>query len=191
MRRFNVQKKLPIILEKEEVEKLLNQPSKTSLTGLRNLAIMKTMLNCGLRVSEITNLKILDINLDKGKLKVVQGKGRKDRNLKFNKIDIPILTKWAKKRPQGLYFFPTLHGEKIHSRYIQQMIKRYALSAGINKAITPHTLRHIFATEYYRQSKNLEALRMTLGHNDISTTMIYITLANIEVEQGLDSFVGF
>lgn len=191
MRKFKVQKKLPIILEQKEIRKLLEQPKENKLIGLRNLAIMKTMLNCGLRVSEITNLKILDIDLENGKLKVIQGKGRKDRNLALNENVKSILTKWNKKRPQGLYFFPTFHGEKLSSRYLQQMIKRYALSAGINKAISPHTLRHIYATEFYRLTKDIETLRQILGHSNISTTTIYITLANSEVEAGMKAFPGF
>jgi len=71
------------------------------------------------------------------------------------------------------------------------MVKRYSKKAGINKNISPHTLRHTFATEFYRQTKDIETLRRILGHSDISTTTIYITLANIDVENGMKSFKGF
>jgi len=71
------------------------------------------------------------------------------------------------------------------------MIKRYSKKAGIVKNISPHTLRHTYATEYYRQTKDIETLRRILGHADISTTTIYITLANIDVEKGMKSFKGF
>jgi site-specific recombinase XerD len=71
------------------------------------------------------------------------------------------------------------------------MVKRYATKAGITKKISPHILRHTFATEFYRQTKDIETLRRILGHSDISTTTIYITLANIEVETSMKSFKGF
>jgi len=72
------------------------------------------------------------------------------------------------------------------------MVRRYALKAGIdNKKISPHTLRHSYATQYYKQTKDIETLRRILGHSDISTTTIYITLANIDVENGMKSFKGF
>ncbi|MCJ7509257.1 MAG: tyrosine-type recombinase/integrase [candidate division Zixibacteria bacterium] len=74
---------------------------------------------------------------------------------------------------------------------MQQMVKRYALKAGIEKNISPYTLRHTYATQYYRQTKEIETLRRILGHSDISTTTIYITLANIDVENGMKSFKGF
>ncbi|MCJ7727381.1 MAG: tyrosine-type recombinase/integrase [Actinobacteria bacterium] len=89
------------------------------------------------------------------------------------------------------YFFSTLKGRKLSDRYIQQMVKRYANKAGIVKKISPHTLQYTFAIEYYRQTKDIETLRRILGHSDISTITIYITLANIDVENGLKSFKGF
>jgi len=99
---------------------------------------------------------------------------------------------WRKKRPKSNYFFPTLKGRKISGRYIQQMVKRYSQKAGIAKNISPHTLRHTYATYYYKQTKDIETpLRRILGHSDISTTTIYITLANIDVETGMKSFRGF
>lgn len=185
------QKKLPIILERKEIEKLLDQPSKTSLIGLRNRAIMKIMLNLGLRVSEVTNLKTEAVDLENGKVRIIQGKGGRDRNLATPETVIEILKEWKKKRPQNLFFFPTLKGTKLCSRYLQQMIKRYAAAAGIKKRITPHILRHIFATDHYRQYKDIMTLKSILGHEFITTTTIYITLANIEVEKSMRNFIGF
>ena len=161
-------------------------------TGLRNKAIMSLMLHCGLRLSEVTNLRPGNINLTKGKLRVVSGKGNKDRDLAIPDYLISLLDSWRKKRPAGDYFFSTLRGKQLSDRYIQQMVRRYALKAGINnKKISPHTLRHTYATQYYRQTKDIETLRQILGHTDIGTTTIYITLANIDVENGMKSFKGF
>jgi len=185
-------KKLPTILEPEEAQKLLKQPNKRYPTGLRNKAIMSLMLHCGLRLAEVINLRTGSINLTKGKLRVLSGKGSKDRDLAIPDYLIELLGSWRKKRPGGYFFFSTLKGKKLSDRYIQQMVGRYAHKAGINnKKISPHVLRHSYATQYYKQTKDIETLRRILGHTDISTTTIYITLANTDVEEGMKSFRGF
>ena len=199
-----VRRKLPIILDREEASKLIRQPNKRYVTGLRNKAIISIMLNCGLRVSEVTGLKPNDISLTNGKLRVVDGKGQKDRDIPFiSESTLDLLRLWKKIRPKGSqYFFTTLvdrendrfsskSGKKLSVRYIQFMIKRYATKAGINKDVTPHTLRHSFATDFYKRTKDIEALRKILGHSDISTTQIYVTLANLDVENALKEYNGF
>jgi len=183
--------KLPTILEPEEAQNLLKQPNKRYPTGLRNKVMMALMLHCGLRISEVINLRPGNINLTKGKLRIQSGKGNKDRDLAIPEYLIDLLNSWRKKRPQGIFFFSTLKGKKLSSRYLQQMVKRYAKKAGLTKSISPHTLRHTYATQYYKQTKDIETLRRILGHSDISTTTIYITLANIDVEKGMKSFKGF
>jgi len=183
--------KLPTILEPEEAQYLLKKPNKRYPTGLRNKAMMALMLHCGLRISEVINLRPGNINLTKGKLRIQSGKGNKDRDLAIPEYLIDLLNSWRKKRPQGIFFFSTLKGKKLSSRYLQQMVKRYAKKAGLTKSISPHTLRHTYATQYYKQTKDIETLRRILGHSDISTTTIYITLANIDVEKGMKSFKGF
>ena len=152
---------------------------------------MSLMLHCGLRLSEIVNPKPSHINLTKGKLRVESGKGKKDRDLAIPDYLTDLLEAWRNIRPKSNYFFSTLKGKKLSGRYIQFMVKRYSKKAGINKNISPHTLRHTYATQYYRQTKDIETLRRILGHSDISTTTIYITLANIDVENGMKSFKGF
>jgi len=183
--------KLPVILEPEEAKKLIKQPNKRCPTGLRNKTIMSLMLHCGLRLSEVVNLKHGNINLTKGKLRVESGKGKKDRDLAIPDYLTGLLEAWRNIRPKSNFFFSTLKGRKLSDRYIQQMVKRYAQKAGIEKKISPHTLRHTYATQYYKQTKDIETLRRILGHSDISTTTIYITLANIDVENGMKSFKGF
>ncbi len=127
------------------------------------------MLHCGLRLSEITNLRPGNINLTKGKLRVESGKGNKDRDLAIPDYLIDLLNAWRKRRPKSNYFFSTLK----------------------SKNISPHTLRHAYAIQYYKQTKDIETLRRILDHSDISTVTIYITLANIDVENGMKSFKGF
>jgi len=134
--------KLPVTLEPGEAQNLLKQPSKRYPTGLRNKAIMSLMLHCGLRLSEIVNLKPGNLNLTKGKLRVESGKGKKDRDLAIPDYLNDLLEAWRSIRPKSNYFFSTLKGKKLSDRYIQQMVKRYAQKAGIEKKISPHTLRH-------------------------------------------------
>ncbi len=131
-------------------------------------------------------------------------KGQKDRDIPFiSESTLDLLREWKKIRPKGSqHFFTTLvdrennrfsskSGKKLSVRYIQFMIKRYARKAGINKDVTPHTLRHSFATDFYKRTKDIEALRKILGHSDISTTQIYVTLANLDVEKALKEYNGF
>ncbi len=182
-------KKLPVVLELVEAERLIKQPNKRYPTGKRNIAIMKVMLNMGLRVSEITKLRLGNINLASQRLRVVNGKGGVDRDLIIPTALIDHIKAWKDIRSKNTdYFFTTLEGKQLSTRYLCDMIKRYGKRAKINKVISPHTLRHTFATEYYRQTKDIETLRRILGHVDISTTQIYITLANIDVEKGMNGF---
>jgi integrase/recombinase XerD len=135
-------KKLPVILEPEEAQRLIRQPNKRYPTGLRNKAMMALMLHCGLRISEVVNLRPGNINLTKGKLRVESGKGNKDRDLAIPEYLTDLLDSWRKKRLPSDYFFTTLKGKKLSKRYLQQMVKRYAEKAGIKKRISPHTLSY-------------------------------------------------
>lgn len=200
---MNRRKKLPVILEPEEAEKLLKIPNKRYLPGVRNRAIISVMLNMGLRVSEVSNLRPGDVNLTKNKLRIVAGKGNVDRDLAIPFYTAELLRTWKGKKPAGSeYFFCIIKnrkegkfasktGSKLSIKGIQVFVKRYGQRAGITKTISPHTLRHTYATQYYRQTKDIETLRRILGHSDISTTTIYITLANIDVENGMKAFKGF
>jgi len=185
---ITTRKKLPDILTDEEAKRLIEIPNKRYYTGLRNKAMITLMINTGLRVSEVTNLKTNQVDLNSRSLKVVNGKGHKDRNLKIPNLTAEILKQWNKKRSQGEYLFNTKEGKQLKVRYIQAMIKRYSVRATIDKNIYPHTLRHTFATNFYRQTKDIETLRKLLGHSDISTTQIYITLANIDVENAMNNY---
>ena len=209
-------KKLPVILESEEVNKLLSIPNTRYVTSLRNKAMISLMVNCGLRISEIINLRPGDINLSKGNLRVIDGKYGVDRDIPIPENTINILKEWKKRKPDSDYFFSTVRnnkaggtyirkhkgktwivdyssnkGDQLKVRTVQSMIKNIASKARISKNVSPHTLRHTFATRYYRQTKDIETLRQILGHSDISTTSIYVTLANIDVVNGMKEFREF
>ena len=182
---------LPILLDRKEIQRLLNQPSLNCITGIRNRAILRLMLNAGLRVSEVSNLKKTEIDLNFKRIRVTQGKGAKDREIGFPAICLPDLERWERYRGENFYYFKTHYETKVSVRYIEEMVARMAKKAGIKKRVYPHLLRHIFATEFYRKFKNIEALRKFLGHEDIRTTQIYLKLAGVEVDELMEQFVGF
>jgi len=187
---MTTRKTLPDILTDDEAKRLIAIPNKRYYTGLRNKAMITLMLNTGLRVSELIDLKSQNIDLTKRTLKVVNGKGHKDRNLVIPEKTAELLKQWNKKRAGNTerFYFNTKDGKPLSRIYVFLMIKRYTRRAGIDKHVYPHTLRHTFATNFYRQTKDIETLRKLLGHSDISTTQIYVTLANIDVENAMNSY---
>lgn len=182
-------KKIPEVLSLEEITVLLKQPNPRYPTGLRNLCLMRVMLDSGLRASEVLKLTTFDIDWRSGKLKVRQGKGNKDRILWLNEDCLLLLQRWREKRPINTNFlFPTLDGNQLDDRYLRTMVKRYGLKAGISKDVHPHMLRHTFATDLYSQTKNIRMVQKALGHSDLSTTMIYTHIVDDEMENALKNF---
>lgn len=182
-------KKLPEVLSSQEINLLLKQPNPRYPTGLRNLCLMRVMLDAGLRASEALKLTIYDIDWRSGKLKVRQGKGNKDRVLWLNEDCLLLLQRWRERRPTTTDFlFSTLEGTQIDDRYLRTMVKRYGAKAGITKDVHPHMLRHTFATDLYSQTKNIRMVQKALGHSDLSTTMIYTHIVDDEMENAMKSF---
>lgn len=185
-------RKLPVILETEEVARLLSIPNKRFMSGLRNKAMLRLMLSMGLRVSEVVNLRPSDINLTLRKLRIVNGKGGVDRDIIIPEFIIDLLKEWKDRKPNGVgYFFTTYSGNKLSRVYIYNMVRNYTKRAAINKNISPHTLRHCFGTTFYKQTRDIETLRKILGHSHISTTQIYVNLANIDVERAMNGFKDY
>ncbi len=184
-------KKLPVVLSEDERERLLQQPNPRYPTGERNLAMIHLMLNVGLRLSEATALRWNDLDLLTGKLLVKEGKGAKDRSLWLGEGDIDRLGAWRTRQAdlcQSEHVFSTLEGTRISNRYVQAMLRRYVKRAKIEKNITPHTLRHTFATDLYAETLKIRLVQKVLGHSDLSTTMIYTHVFDPEVEDALKSF---
>ena len=185
-------KKLPTVLTEDEQERLLEQANPRYPTGERNQTMLRLMLNTGLRLAEVTALKWRDIDLTTGKLIVRQGKGAKDRTLWVAEADIDRLRSWRERQATTCdpceHAFTTLEGKPLGHRYVQRMVKRYAAKAGIAKNISPHTLRHSFATDLYRETSKIRLVQKVLGHSDLSTTMIYTHIFDEEVESALKSF---
>jgi len=181
-------RKLPEILTKEEQEALLSIPNPKAPTGIRNLCMLRIMLEAGLRLSEVTGLKREDFDLESGELKVEGGKEKKRRTLWAGKESLELFKKWLQVSPESRYFFPTLKGGKLDNRYVREMVKRLAGKAHINKNISPHTLRHTFAAELYRKTSNIRLVQKALGHSSLSATMIYTYLVNDKIEDDLQFF---
>jgi len=185
-------KKLPTVLTEEEQAALLEQPNPRYPTGERNRTMLNLMLNTGLRLAEVTALRWRDLDLTTGKLMVRKGKGTKDRTLWIAEADIDRLRSWRERQAEVCgkcgHVFTTLQGRPLGHRYVQRMVKRYAAKAGIEKDISPHTLRHSFATDLYRETSKIRLVQKVLGHSDLSTTMVYTHIHDPEVEETLKSF---
>jgi len=183
-------RRLPEVLNAEEQAALLSQPNPRYPTGERNRLMLSLMLNAGLRLSEATGLQWRDLDLNTGKLFVRQGKGAKDRVLWVGEADLTLLRSWRVRQAQiiervSMHIFTTLAGRTVSGRYVQQMVKRCAVKAGIEKRVHPHLLRHTFATDLHRESRNIRLVQKALGHSDLSTTMIYTHVYDAEVMEAM------
>jgi integrase/recombinase XerD len=186
-------KRIPDVLTPEEREALLRQPNKRYFTGLRNYILMRLMLDCGLRLSEALNLQWADLNLMTGQLKVRRGKGSKDRILWVPEETLEWLRRWKERQTEALkgpveLVITRYDGKPLGARYVQQMVARYARKAGIPKRVHPHTLRHTFATDLLRETKNVRLVQKALGHANLNTTQIYTHIVDEELEQALRRF---
>jgi integrase/recombinase XerD len=185
--------RIPEVLTVTEQAALLSQPNPRYPTGQRNRALLQLMLDTGLRVSEACSLRWRDIDFTTGQLMVRQGKGAKDRTLWIGDADLATLRSWRERQARDVagspeHVFTTLEGGPVSPRYVGAMVKRYATRAGIEKDIHPHTLRHSFATDLYRQTKDLLTTSKALGHASVATTEIYTHLVDEDVEAAMRSF---
>jgi site-specific recombinase XerD len=181
--------RIPETLTAVECAVLLKQAHPRYPTGLRNRCLMTVMLDCGLRAGEALRLEARDLDWQSGKLKVRQGKGKKDRVLWLNEGALELLRRWRERRPtRGAFLFPTLKGALLRDNYLRAMVKRYGQKAGIPKDVHPHMLRHTFATDLYRETKNIRLVQKALGHASLSTTMIYTHIVDEELEDALKKF---
>jgi len=170
-------KKLPTVLGREEVARLLRAPDRAKRRGRRDTAMLHVMYAAGLRVTELVTLGLGDVNLESGFLQVL-GKGDKRRLVPLGaparkRIEawLPERDAWAK--PGAAALFVTSRGGPMTRQGFWKLIKRYARDAGIAKNVTPHELRHSFATHLLLGGADLRAVQAMLGHADISTTEVY------------------
>lgn len=166
-----MKRNLPHFLSEEEVERLINSIDMSQKNCLRDRVIIEFLYGCGLRVSELTNMKLNQINLKSGFV-IVLGKGNKERVVPMGEELIYWLTKYLEEKKQGLYLFQGRNKKPLTRQYVWKIIKSLAEKAEISY-ITPHTLRHSFATHLLQRGADLHTVMLLLGHSDISTTEIY------------------
>ncbi|HWR45232.1 site-specific tyrosine recombinase XerD [Sporomusa sp.] len=187
-----LEKKLPRILSIGEVEELLKQPNTFQPTGLRDKAMLELLYATGIRVSELICLNISDVNLDMGYIKCY-GKGAKERIVPLGSIAAKCVQEYIGKGRTKLvrtYEEPSLfvnhHGNRLTRQGFWKIIKKYAMEACITKEITPHTLRHSFATHLLENGADLRSVQEMLGHADISTTQIYTHVTKNRLKEVYD-----
>ncbi len=171
--------KLPVVLSIQEIENIMSVIDLSTREGQRNRTIIEVMYSCGLRISELTNLKFSDLFLDDGFIRV-EGKGSKQRLVPISHTAINEIRKFMMDRKQmdvkkgsENYLFLSKRGTPISRIMVFHFIKEYAVLAGIQKNISPHTFRHSFATHLLEGGANIRAIQQMLGHEKITTTEIY------------------
>ena len=180
---------LPKSLNEEEVEALLNAPNVEDALGLRDKAMLELLYASGLRVSELVSIKTSEISMSDSVVRVT-GKGSKTRLVPMGENAVEWIVRYLKEaRSQILQnrlsdaLFVTNRGDAMTRQTFWHMIKRYALLAGITKHMSPHVLRHAFATHLLNHGADLRVVQMLLGHSDISTTQIYTYVARERLKQ--------
>lgn len=180
---------LPTSLSEEQVERLLHAPDARVPRGVRDRALLETLYATGLRVSELVNLTRAQLSLDMGVVRVI-GKGDKERLVPMGEEAIAWLRRYlAEARPALIgkrlsdRVFVSARGAALTRQAVWQNIKRYAAQAGIEKNLSPHTVRHAFATHLVNHGADLRVVQMLLGHADLSTTQIYTQVARARLQQ--------
>ncbi len=185
-----VPEKLPNFLTYNEVLKILETTSnKKDWKFLRDRAIIEILYSTGIRVGELANLKIEDINFVDEIIKV-KGKGKKERIVPVGKPALNCLMEYIEKRPnkKEKFLFINKYGKRLTERSIERIVKKYSLISGINKKVTPHTLRHTFATHLLDRGADLRMVQELLGHERITTTQIYTHLTVEKLKEIYDKF---
>jgi len=178
------EKKLPHFLYYKELEALLNAPYENNIYELRDKLILEMLYSTGIRIGELIEIKCNDVDLKENKIKI-HGKGNKDRYVLFGDVLLNLLNKYLKDSRKVLlkdktcpYLFINHHGTKLTDRFIRKSINKYLLRASVNMNVSPHTLRHTFATHMLNEGANIKTVQELLGHENISTTQIYTHVSN-------------
>ena len=182
---------LPVVLTLEEIDRIEDSIDLSKAEGARNRAIIEVLFSCGLRVSELVNMKLSDLYLE-DRVLLVRGKGNKERLVPVSSKAIADLKRWffdrnlMKIKPgEEDYVFLNRRGAHLTRHMILIMIKNAAQDAGIKKTISPHTLRHSFATALLKGGADLRVIQALLGHEDIGTTEIYTHISNEQLRKAI------
>jgi integrase/recombinase XerC len=189
------EKRLPKCLDLDQVQKLLEAPGDADILSARDKAMLEVLYSSGIRVSELVELEMADMDLQEGVLRV-KGKGRKDRMTPIGSQAIKALQKYFQMRNadskcqqsrDAARVFLNKHGEALSTRSVRRKLDKYLVSAGLDPGISPHTLRHSFATHLLNNGADLRSVQELLGHQSLSTTQIYTHLSTARVKQAYDN----
>jgi integrase/recombinase XerD len=184
-----IRRTLPKSLTEDEVESLLAAPEVTDPLGHRDRTMLEVLYATGLRVTELVSVRFSHVNTNQGVIRIV-GKGNRERLIPLGDEAVRWLAEFVD-GPRGEillerqtdYLFPTRRGDRMTRQAFWHIIKRYATKAGIQKELSPHTLRHAFATHLLNRGADLRVVQMLLGHSDLSTTQIYTHVARERLKE--------
>lgn len=189
-------KRLPFVMSNEEVDELLEAPDISKDNGMRDRAMLELMYATGLRVSELLSLKFRNVNMQNG-LITVYGKGNKQRSVPVSSFALEFLRKYIdgpRKRVKGSkdtdIIFLNRDGKALSRTYFFMQVKRYAEEKGIDSSVSPHTLRHCFATHLLENGASLRAVQEMLGHSNIATTQIYTEVSTKRIMSAYDLYAS-
>lgn len=172
------EKKLPVVLDKSEIQLLLN-----SIQNLKHRAILSVIYSAGLRLSEVIEMKLNDIDSKRMLIKIVQGKGKKDRYVMLSEKLLIILREYYKEYKPKEYLFEGQKGGKYSARSVQAIFKEALSKSNIKKEASVHTLRHSFATHLLESGTDIRIIQQLLGHNSIKSTQIYTQLSSSKISE--------
>lgn len=189
-------KRLPFVMSNEEVDELLEAPDISKDNGMRDRAMLELMYATGLRVSELLSLRFRNVNMQNG-LITVHGKGNKQRSVPVSSFALEFLRKYIdgpRKRVKGSkdtdIIFLNRDGKALSRTYFFMQVKRYAEEKGIDSSVSPHTLRHCFATHLLENGASLRAVQEMLGHSNIATTQIYTEVSTKRIMSAYDLYAS-
>ncbi len=186
-------KRLPKFLDVAQIDKLLAHPDQTTLLGARDRAMLETLYSTGMRVSELVDLNVADIDLGASVVRV-RGKGKKQRVVPLGPGAVKAILHFLDLRradPGSAAFdaealFINKHGQRLSTRSVRRKLDKYLLEAGLDLSVSPHTLRHSFATHMLRRGADLRSVQEMLGHQSLSTTQIYTHVSSDSVKEAFD-----
>ncbi len=188
------EKKLPRFLEYEEVQRLLNAPPTNTWLGARDRAILETLYSTGMRVSELVALNMEDVDF-LGEVIHIRGKGKKERISPIGSSALQAIQHYIEFRNKrmandssfdGKVLFANKHGQRLSTRSVRRKMDKYLKEAGLDPAISPHTLRHSFATHMLNNGADLRSVQELLGHQSLSTTQVYTHVTTSRMKQVYD-----
>lgn len=188
------EKRLPRFLEFEEVQKLLNTPQSDNWLGVRDRAILETLYSTGMRVSELVGLNLEDVDF-LGEVIHIRGKGKKERIAPIGSKALQSIQQYIEYRNKRMQndggfdskvLFANKHGKRLSTRSVRRKMDKYLRQAGLDPAISPHTLRHSFATHMLNNGADLRSVQELLGHQSLSTTQIYTHVTTGKMKQVYD-----